>query len=442
MGRTFRIRNPLAAVGSTTPSPSVSALRCHVDELENHLVVAEQKGQIVLDWADTMYRDHRSLQKQVWFNTSRHHANEVIVGGIAELPQQDYKKAASTFFKEKLKVEAADGDIKFAKCIGKEGRTLQKKVENDGQRHVIQIHCPRHMVVTCLPAFKAKLMSNKKKLSGLVDPQGYKYFVSHYLPEPFKAAKNKHQEEVSRIIKGNAGKPLKEQTKVRVVGTDLYVNNKARDPIIKPPTPAEVWQLHQDFHPELQSFEMVRTWPVFEDLNTFEGYSAQVNTLLAVNLCYSKVRQLAPRARHIMCAYRVSGMEDLCDDGEDHAGLMMLKLMKKENINNTVVFVSRIPGPDQLGAKCFDIIRRLVFELFQMMADSADKTPVDVCWQKTDWLHTSCPQGPATTVSATAEVTTPEATPEIPDLSTDRRDDWADSDWNQTELKQVLLMEE
>ena len=77
-----------------------------------------------------------------------------------------------------------------------------------------------------------------------------------------------------------------------------------------------------------------------------------------------------------------------------------------------------------------------------MMADSADKTPVDVCWRKTDWLRTSRPQGPATTVSATAEVTTLEATPEIPDLSTDRQDDWADSDWNQTELKQVLPMEE
>ena len=221
------------------------------------------------------------------------------------------------------------------------------------------------------------------------------------------------------------------------------MNNKIRDPIIKPPTPAEVWQTRQDFRPEMDSFEMVRTRPVFEDLNTFEAYAARVNTLLAVNICYSKVRQLAPRARHIMCAYRVSGMEDLCDDGEDHASLMMLKLMKKENISNTVVFVSRVPGPDQLGAKCFDIIRHLVLELFQMMAELPDKSPIDVHWRKSDWLRASRPQGPTVTTTTTptaATVKVPSPAPEVPGWPTSGAacsDDWAEGDWDQTDRKRV-----
>ena len=116
VARVERLETDTPFLDSTTATHSHSEtdLRRRIHELETRLVVAEQKGQIVLDWADTMYRDHRSLQKQVWFNASKHHANEVIVGGIAEQPQQDYKKAAAAFFKEKLKVESTDGDIKYA----------------------------------------------------------------------------------------------------------------------------------------------------------------------------------------------------------------------------------------------------------------------------------------------------------------------------------------
>ena len=58
-----------------------------------------------------MFQDHQSLQKQVYFNTSKHHANELIVGGVHEVKTQTAKAAAVQFFKDKLNVVVEEKDL-------------------------------------------------------------------------------------------------------------------------------------------------------------------------------------------------------------------------------------------------------------------------------------------------------------------------------------------
>ena len=70
-----------------------------------------------------------------------------------------------------------------------------------------------------------------------------------------------------------------------------------------------------------------------------------------------------------MCAYNVADIHDSCDDGEDHGGLLLARLLKNAGkINNDIaIFVARETGPDQLGAKRFSIIRTIAQELFQIL---------------------------------------------------------------------------
>ena len=109
------------------------------------------------------------------------------------------------------------------------------QVEDEDKHGALQVRrvvCPHHVVIKCSPQLKGKLLAKKKQFAGQIDPQGYKYFIAQYLPEPFKAAQNKHRAEVSRILLQNSKKKDDERkTTVRVIGTELQIDNK-NHPII------------------------------------------------------------------------------------------------------------------------------------------------------------------------------------------------------------------
>ena len=89
---------------------------------------------------------------------------------------------------------------------------------------------------------------------------------------------------------------------------------------------------------------------------------------------------MEPRARHIMFAYDIQGQKGSCDDGEFFGDLQIAKHLKKTETKDVAVFVTRLCGPHQLGAKRFQIIRTLVDELLQIMQRAEDSGPVDEAW--------------------------------------------------------------
>ena len=373
--------NPSGGQSAQLNTQQYDQLNRRIVDLENKVAYGEFQSQVVLSWADNMYKDHKSLKKQVSFHAAKHHANELIVGGIQEDDSSNLKKSAIQFLEDKLNVKIAQGELYHARRVGKQGKIIQVEEEDDqGALQVRKIQCPHHMVVKCSPPLKSRLLAKKKLLSGLVDPEGYKYFVAQYLPDSFKAAQNKHREEVTRIMTQNSKKQPKDKIPVRVTGTDLYVNNKVKLGFIQPPSPGDVCQHKLHFNRELDSFELIRTRPITKEGNTFQGFTVRVSKLLGVSIAYSKVRIAAPKARHLMCAYNVSGMKDSCDDGEDHAGLLIAKMIKTANLTNVAIFMARETGPDQLGARRFDIIRDVVKELFQLLDFSTNKRAIDDRW--------------------------------------------------------------
>ena len=194
-----------------------------------------------------------------------------------------------------MNVKIAQGELYHTRRVGKQGRIIQVEEEDDqGALQVRKVQCPRHMVVKCSPPLKSRLLAKKKSLAGLIDPEGYKYFVAQYLPDSFKVAQNKHHAEVTRIMTQNSKKQPKDKTPVRVTGTELYVNNKVVLSFIKLPSPGDVCQHKLHFNRELDSFELIHTCPFTKDGNIFQGFAVHASKLLGVSIAYSKVRIAAP----------------------------------------------------------------------------------------------------------------------------------------------------
>ena len=76
------------ATGGAAPPEAlckeVMNLDACMDSLEQQVQTQERQLDILTSWAGTMYHAHGSLRKQVQFNTSKHHSNDLIVGGIYE----------------------------------------------------------------------------------------------------------------------------------------------------------------------------------------------------------------------------------------------------------------------------------------------------------------------------------------------------------------------
>ena len=97
---------PLPPSASTATTQSVSSLVQKTNELEKRMDRNEFQTQVLLHWADTMFKDHKSLQKQVDYNASRTHENELILGGMVEIEDQSPFQEVTAFIKQKLDIEA------------------------------------------------------------------------------------------------------------------------------------------------------------------------------------------------------------------------------------------------------------------------------------------------------------------------------------------------
>ena len=114
-----KVPTKITAIQSTSTStsglrqpqqpPSLNAQQ--LAKFEQRLLLQESNMQLLTAWLHTMYRDHCALQKEVYFNKSKLHNNELLVGGIAEAKKQDNRNDTITFFKEKLGIEVADHDV-------------------------------------------------------------------------------------------------------------------------------------------------------------------------------------------------------------------------------------------------------------------------------------------------------------------------------------------
>lgn len=84
----------------------------------------------------------------------------------------------------------------------------------------------------------------------------------------------------------------------------------------------------------------------------FYAFSYEVNNLEDIKIILDNLKKEHKKARHIVYAYKIDGIEKKYDDGEPSgtAGLPLYNIINKKNLNHILIVVVRYFGGIKLGA--------------------------------------------------------------------------------------------
>ena len=84
----------------------------------------------------------------------------------------------------------------------------------------------------------------------------------------------------------------------------------------------------------------------------FYAYNYSVDNIDEINNILDTLRKEHKKARHIVYAYKIDGVEKKFDDGEPSgtAGMPLYNIINKKNLNHTLIVVVRYFGGIKLGA--------------------------------------------------------------------------------------------
>ena len=84
----------------------------------------------------------------------------------------------------------------------------------------------------------------------------------------------------------------------------------------------------------------------------FYAFNYEVDTVDEVLSVIDGLKKEHKKARHIVYAYKIDGIEKKCDDGEPSgtAGMPLYNIINKKNLNHTLIVVVRYFGGIKLGA--------------------------------------------------------------------------------------------
>ena len=84
----------------------------------------------------------------------------------------------------------------------------------------------------------------------------------------------------------------------------------------------------------------------------FYAFNYEVNSVEEINSIIESLKKEHKKARHIVYAYKIDGIEKKFDDGEPSgtAGLPLYNIINKKNLNHILIVVVRYFGGIKLGA--------------------------------------------------------------------------------------------
>lgn len=84
----------------------------------------------------------------------------------------------------------------------------------------------------------------------------------------------------------------------------------------------------------------------------FYAYNYNVDSIEEINQILDELKKNHKKARHIVYAYKIDGLEKKYDDGEPSgtAGLPLYNIINKKDLNHILIVVVRYFGGIKLGA--------------------------------------------------------------------------------------------
>ena len=187
-----------------------------------------------------------------------------------------------------------------------------------------------------------------------------KVYVSDYLPAEMKEQRGRERD----IYKANE-KEVVNQIPMQFERGALKVQGQKYHQMISPPDPTKVLQYTDEQLDAIYNLKFTEGGKVSHEGTSYLAFVIPVNSHIAIEQAYMRLRLRFPTAKHLMLGYSIPGMprfkyEEFCDDGEIGAGRIILSIIKKNQLTNIAIFVARIQHGGNIGPVRFNLIKQLV----------------------------------------------------------------------------------
>lgn len=253
---------------------------------------------------------------------AKENRNNIVINGIPETQGEDCFHEAANFFKNILKVEKPIPISQAYRIGGGNKRPIVTKLKSVGD--------------------KTKLYSKTDRLKQINKGRDKPYFITDQLPE----AMPEKRRVVSFLKQQNAKLPQAQQQKAEINKGILSFNNKPYESPIQAPTISEICKLSPERKRQLRQLEFLEGKSESQDQSVFTGFAAEAFSVQQVQKLYLAMKLFHPAATHIICAFKLPGIDVTSsqgfeDDGEYGAGRTLLSLLLKTKAVNKVLFVTK-----------------------------------------------------------------------------------------------------
>lgn len=204
---------------------------------------------------------------------------------------------------------------------------------------------------------KALIFQNIEKLKQYNQGKQRSAFITDHLPEAWAERKRF----IHYLKQQNKKLPVAQQKKVTVKNNTLFLDDEQYQAPLKAPTVSQFLNLSQERRKIIRELEVVKGDEEIQSESIFIGYAAEVFSIKQVEDHYYHVRLLSPEATHVMCAYKLPGVDFALvqggiDDGEHGASRTLLNLLLKNMVENRALYVVRYYGGQHIGPIRFTAI--------------------------------------------------------------------------------------
>lgn len=200
------------------------------------------------------------------------------------------------------------------------------------------------------------------------------YFITDQLPEAW-AERKKY---IHFLKQQNQKLPVAQQLKATVKDGSIKFNDQEYILPVHAPTVSEFLNLPAERRKVIRELDVIQGKDEVAQESIFIGYAAQVFSTKQVEDYYYLVKLLNPEATHIMCAFKLPGvdftkLQGSIDDGEHAGGRTLLNLLLKDQQINCALFVVRHYGGKHLGQLRFSLIEKTANDALSKLKEHVRK---------------------------------------------------------------------
>ena len=297
------------------------------------------------------YEDEfKKLKEEVQFHKKRHD----LVCGILQYNQQitkDIVKRLDNLETSNAKKMATLTGIKFSDKKEDLIRELTDLFQDELSVYDVKIqdayklgdNVPQPVVIIFETVTdKQKVFQNKKLLNRIHGEDEARIFLNDYLPAA-QNEKRKRERDIKKEYAGNDKMKCEYTKKGFLVGSSVYKKK------VQVPTSTELLELTPDDYDELMKMKLSKGPQMEVKGNIFIAYGLDCTDFRGIRDAYLKLKIMHTKARHIICAYNLPGVErhllsDYVDDDDPGAARILLLEMLRSEIINKAIFVVRFCG--------------------------------------------------------------------------------------------------